>query len=117
MTPRDSKSVVIGVDGSPGSRNAVRWGLALAERSNRPVRLVHAYDPAIHDIRVGSGYDTGTLVDVFDAARDQLEATYQDALHAHPGLLITTHLVDDSAAGCLIDESHAAEAIVVGTHG
>lgn len=117
MTPRDSKPVVVGVDGSPGSRNAVRWGLALAERSGRPVRLVHAYDPAIHDIRVGSAYDAGVLVDVFDAARDQLEATYDEAVAAHPGLHITKHLVDDSAAGALIDESHAAEAVVLGTHG
>jgi nucleotide-binding universal stress UspA family protein len=117
MSPRDSRPVVIGVDGSPGSQNAVRWGLDLAERRRCPVKLVHAYDPAIHDIRVGSTYDAGVLVDVFDAARDQLEATLSQASAAHPDLRITSHLVDDAAAGALIDESHSAEAIVLGTHG
>lgn len=117
MSPRDSAPVVIGVDGSPGSRNAVRWGLDLARRRGCPVRLVHAYDPAVHDIRVGSTYQVGVLVDVFDAARDRLQASLADAAESHPDLRITTHLVDDSAAGTLIDESRGAEAVVLGTHG
>lgn len=117
MSTRTSRPVVIGVDGSQGSLNAVRWGLELAERRGAPVRLLHAFDPAINDMRIGGGYEAGALVDVYDAAKDQLEAAQIRAAEAHPGLTVTTHLVDDSAAAALIDESHRAEAVVVGSHG
>jgi nucleotide-binding universal stress UspA family protein len=112
-----SRPVVIGVDGSQGSVNALRWGTSLAERHDAPVRLVHAYDPAVHDMRIGGGYDAGVLTEVFDTARDQLEAAAVVTAEAHPGLTVTTRLVDDSAAAALIDESHEAEAVVLGTHG
>jgi nucleotide-binding universal stress UspA family protein len=112
-----SRPVVIGVDGSQGSVNALRWGTSLAERHDAPVRLVHAYDPAVHDMRIGGGYDAGVLTEVFDAARDELEAAAVVTAEAHPGLNVTTRLVDDSAAAALIDESHEAEAVVLGTHG
>ena len=112
-----SKPVVVGVDGSQGSQNALRWGLALAERHDVPVRLVYAYDPAVHDMRIGGGYDAGVLADVFAVARDQLDAAAVLAAEAHPGLTVTTRLVDDSAAAALVDESHEAETVVLGTHG
>jgi nucleotide-binding universal stress UspA family protein len=111
------RPVVIGVDGSQGSANALRWGLVLAERHKAPVRLVHAYDPAIHDMRIGGGYDAGALTDVYDVARDQLDAAAVLAAETHPDLTVTTHLVDDSAAAALVDESHEAETVVLGTHG
>jgi nucleotide-binding universal stress UspA family protein len=112
-----SRPVVIGVDGSTGSDNALQWGAQLAERHDAPIRLVHAYDPSIHDMRIGGGYDAGLLTEVYDADRDQLEAAALLTAEAHPGLTVTTRLVDDSAAAALIDESHEAETVVMGTHG
>jgi nucleotide-binding universal stress UspA family protein len=117
MTAKTQRPVVIGVDGSRGSANAVRWGMGLAERRGAPVRLVHAFDPAVNDMRIGGGYEAGTLVEVYDVARDQLEATQVSALEHHPDVTVTTRLVDDSAAATLIDESHDAEAVVMGSHG
>lgn len=112
-----SRPVVVGVDGSQGSLNAIRWGLVLADRHAAPVRLIHAYDPSIHDMRIGGGYDAGVLTEVYDAAHDLLEAASVLATEGHPDLAVTTRLVDDSAAAALIDESHEAEVVVLGTHG
>jgi nucleotide-binding universal stress UspA family protein len=112
-----SRPVVIGIDGSQGSVNALRWGAAFAERHEVPIRLVHAYDPSVHDMRIGGGYDAGVLTEVYDAARDQLEAAAVTTAESHPGLTVSTRLVDDSAAASLIDESHGAEVVVLGTHG
>jgi len=117
VTSSEDRPVVIGVDGSTGSQNALRWGLELAERRGSVVRLLHAYDPAMSDIRIGDGYQAGMLTEMYDAARDQLEAANLVAHESHPGLVISTRLVDDSAAAALIDESHDAQAVVMGSHG
>jgi nucleotide-binding universal stress UspA family protein len=113
----EDRLVVIGVDGSAGSQNAVRWGLDHAERHGCAVRLLHAYDPVVNDMRIGSGYRAGLLIHMYDAARDQLEAARLLAHESHPGLVVTTRLVDDAAAAALIDESEDAQAVVLGTHG
>jgi nucleotide-binding universal stress UspA family protein len=117
VTRAEDQLVVIGVDGSTGSQNAIRWGLDLAERHGCGVRLLHAYDPAVHDVRIGGGYRADVLTDINDAARDQLEAARLLAHEAHPRLVISTRLVDDSAAAALTDESHDAQAVVMGSHG
>lgn len=117
MTTRTTRPVVIGVDGSQGSMNAVRWGMGLAARRGAPVRLLRAFDPSVNDMRIGGGYEAGALVEVYDVARDQLEATRVGVAEQYPGTTVTTRLVDDSAAAALIDESHDAEAIVMGSHG
>jgi nucleotide-binding universal stress UspA family protein len=111
------KTIVIGVDGSDGSNNAIRWGLELAERRNAPVRLVHALDPSMHDMRIGSVYQAGALGELYDAGHDQLEATLAAAHGLHPDLEITSELIDDSAPSALIEASRAADTIVIGAHG
>ncbi len=109
--------VVIGVDGSTGSQQAVRWGLDHAERRGAAVLLLHAYDPAVNDMRIGGGYLAGVLTDMYDVAHDLVEAARLTAEQSHPAVAVTTRLVDDSASGALIDESVDADLVVVGSHG
>jgi nucleotide-binding universal stress UspA family protein len=117
MNPNGPRSIVIGVDGSQGSRNAVRWGLALAERRHVAARLVRAFDPSTHDVRIGGAGEIGVLGDSFDAVRAQLDATYETARTLHPELTIIPELIDDSASSALIEASHEADAVVIGAHG
>ena len=109
--------VVIGVDGSPASQNAVRWGVALAERRESPVQLLHAYDPAINETRIGERFRESVLAAVYQGARDQLEAARAQAVDIQPGLALTTRLVEDSAATALINASYGAETVVLGAQG
>jgi nucleotide-binding universal stress UspA family protein len=113
----DTRTIVIGVDGSPGAASALEYGRALAERRRAPVLLVHAFEPSMHDIRIGGAYDAGVLGDYFDVARELLSSTLERALKQHPDLTITSHLVDDAASAALIDESRTADTVVMGTHG
>ena len=117
MSPNQPNSIVIGVDGSPGSRNAVRWGLALAERRHVAARLVRAFDPSMHDLRIGGASEIGVLGDSFDAVQAQLHATYEAARNLHPHLTIVPELVDDSASSALIAASREADTVVMGAHG
>jgi nucleotide-binding universal stress UspA family protein len=117
MTTR--RPVVVGVDGSPGSMNAVRWGLALAGQWDAPMRLLHAVDPQAA-LRATEGTERSeALAEVYAAAEEQLQAARVVAGETTGGreVPVTTRVVDDSAAAALIDESHGAEAVVLGTHG
>lgn len=109
--------VVIGVDGSPASQNALRWGVALADRLHSPVQLVHAFDPAINETRIGERFRESVLAAVYQDARDQLDAASAQAVDIQPGLALTTRLVEESAAAALISASHGAETVVLGAQG
>jgi nucleotide-binding universal stress UspA family protein len=117
MTTSELNTIVIAVDGSSGSKGALAWGLATAERRGAPVRLVFAFEPAMHDIRLGGGYDAGVLGDQYDAARNLLDTALQRASAQHPKLRVTALLADDSAAHALIEQSSDVDTVVMGTHG
>jgi nucleotide-binding universal stress UspA family protein len=110
-------TIVIGVDGSPGSASALEWGLAIAERRHAPVRLVHAFTPAMWDLRIGGGNDVEVVGGAYEASRDLLAKDLELARSGHPGLSITSRLVDEAAAAALIEESREAALIVIGAHG
>jgi len=116
MNATAANSIVVGVDGSLGSQNAVRWGLTLAERRHAPVRLIHAFDPPLHELRIG-GSEVGTVGSSFEGARKLLDATYDAARLSHPRLTITSELVDDGPASALIEASRDAATVVIGAHG
>jgi nucleotide-binding universal stress UspA family protein len=117
MNRPEHDTIVIGADGSPGARNAVRWGLEQAERRHAAVRLVRAFEPSVRDLRVEAGTEVGVLGDRFDAVRAQLGATYESARIVHPDLTIIPELVDDPASSALIDASRDANLVVIGAHG
>jgi len=117
MSAHEPKCIVIGVDGSPGSRNAVNWGLDRAARRHAPVRLIRAFDPSMRDFRVGSSSEIGVLGDAFEHVRHQLDATYEAARIVHPELRIVPEMIDDSASSALIEASRDADTVVIGAHG
>ena len=117
MTDIAPRTIVIGIDGSAGSDSALSLGLDLAARRHAPVRLVHAFEPSMHDIRIGGAFGAGLLEDYVADARAVLDATTKRVVEAHPELAVTSHLVDDDAAVALVEESLHADTVVVGTHG
>jgi nucleotide-binding universal stress UspA family protein len=117
MTSTGIRPVVIGVDESRSSANAVRWGLAFAERHGAPVRLVHVYDGSLAEPGFGDRHGLETDGDLLDLAGNQLEDARRRASGEHPGLVITAGLVGGSAAATLIEASRGASAVVIGAHG
>jgi nucleotide-binding universal stress UspA family protein len=113
-------TIVVGVDGSPGACGALRWGLREAARRPARVVLAHAFGPALHDLRLGTGHDVPTLLVFHDAAtkaRDLLARTAQEVRDGHPVLELETRAVNNRPVPALIDASAAAALLVVGTHG
>ena len=110
-------SVVVGYDGSAGAQAALRWGLDLAARRHAPVRLVHAFESSMYDVRLSGGYDPGLGTTLRAAAEEMLEEAVAGAKVSHPDVEVLTRLEVGPAAATLIEESENAQMVVVGTRG
>jgi nucleotide-binding universal stress UspA family protein len=115
-------TIVVGLDGSQGSRAALEWALAEARLRKATVRAVHAWQiPA-----VGTAEAPWALLgstDYLELDPDDLKKAAGDALEqelaaANPGdVVVERRLVDAAPADALIDASKDAELVVVGTRG
>ena len=112
--------IVVGVDGSAASHEALRW--AAQEATLRGARLVavHAWafvpvapvgDPGMIPMP-GMDYP-GHLDAVQAAATADLDAAVADA----HGIEVEKRLVEGDAGDVLVSESQNAELLVVGSHG
>ena len=113
-------TIVVGVDGSEGAREALRFALEEAKLRGSTVRAVHVwrYLPA------GTGYfevglrdldlDVGELQ---RAAEASLESSVAAVAGENPGVEIEQRVVEGPAAGALVDESQDADLLVVGSRG
>ncbi|MBF6169409.1 universal stress protein [Streptomyces gardneri] len=52
MTSNWAAAERVGVDGSPASLAAIRWGAAMAARREAPLHLVHAIGVPVHALPV-----------------------------------------------------------------
>jgi nucleotide-binding universal stress UspA family protein len=110
-------TIVVGVDGSPQSLQALDWAAKEALARKRPLHIVHALLwPLLHvPLRAPEfGLADGVLQ---KAAREILFDASERARLAAPDLDIATDLPMSSPAGVLISESQNAELVVVGHRG
>jgi nucleotide-binding universal stress UspA family protein len=106
-----SGAIVVGVDGSRASSDAVRWSLAEARRRGNSVLLVHAVDAA--DAQRAAA--TGTTV--AECAADVAGAHRRYALQIAPDLRIRIQVTDGAAADVLAELSRRVGLVVVGGGG
>lgn len=119
-----SKAIVVGVDGSDASREALRWGADEARLRFAPLVALYAWsfipaqpigDPGM--LAMPAGDLAGQLGAESDGARSTLEAIVSEALGSEPGLEVEQKLVEGDAGDALVAESESAEIVVVGSHG
>ena len=107
--------VVVGIDGSPESRVALRWAAEHAARVEAPLEVVHAWrEPMAF---VPEAYPVG-LVEMGrmdDAARAMVSAELA-AIGLEPGEVVITAVHGRSAHG-LLQRCTDAQLVVVGRHG
>ncbi|GAA2479681.1 universal stress protein [Terrabacter carboxydivorans] len=111
-----SHGIVVGYDGSPGSRLALDWAVQTAKRDDRPLTLLHcvgltmtptfrAYDPGVQ----AHAYDEmsrGVLAEAIEIAAETM-----DRSQIHPLSVI------GSAAAELVGVSAQADLVVTGSRG
>lgn len=109
--------VVVGIDGSVGSRAALRWAADEARRRGAVLHVVHAYNYPVFPVSFGSYPD---LVDprVIEEAAEQVTREEVDSVVGtdHPSEVLRD-TQPGSAARVLLDASKGADMLVVGSRG
>ncbi|MBS2966789.1 universal stress protein [Actinocrinis puniceicyclus] len=105
--------IVVGVDGSESSIDALRWAALQAKRTDARLQAISAW-------QYPGGY--GWVPDFseldFEAeAQKGLDDTVARALGAEPDVPVTTRVIEGNAAIVLIDASQGADLLVVGSRG
>ena len=121
MEEKSTKPIVVGIDGSPYSRAALRW--ALDEGAHRDC-LVHAITiaHAAPIVTAGRPGSAGLGVALPTYAPDQkyliqLEQTVRDVLGEHDDPRLTAELYQGSPPEALCAASNDAQLLVLGSHG
>jgi nucleotide-binding universal stress UspA family protein len=119
-----SGAIVVGVDGSEASRDAIRWAAEEARLRSTSLVAVYAWsfippqpigDPGMLAVPVGDL--PGQLDAEKDAARAALDAAVDEVLGGEQGVEGERKLAEGDAGDVLVAESADAELLVVGSHG
>ena len=103
----------MGLDGSPASKEALRWAAGQAKMVGAELQAVTAWQQPV---------SYGYLPDYSDAdfeadASKQLEQTLAEVLGADPAVAVTASVMDGHPAPVPIEAARGAELLVVGSHG
>jgi nucleotide-binding universal stress UspA family protein len=117
MMNSPSQTVVVGVDGSPGSDQAVRWAAEGTAQRNLRLHIVHA----MRGVEMYYGAGLAGPTSLFDAVQREGEKIVRDSVRLANSVAekvpVTTDLRSEPPASLLIELSRTARMVVVGRSG
>ncbi len=108
-TPR----IVVGIDGSAPSLNALQWAARQAELTNATLEVIMTWDWPFAYGRTPMLHES----DPVGESRRTFEAAISKIQHEHPSLQVSPKLEHCHPAKALIDASKGADVLVVGSRG
>jgi nucleotide-binding universal stress UspA family protein len=108
------QKIVVGIDGSEGSKNALRWAIEEAGRRDATVEALHAWQAP----RAAGLYSGGVYTE--DSVREAGEKALDDAIAgADPGgsAKVERRCVTGHPAAALVEAGTDADLLVVGSRG
>jgi nucleotide-binding universal stress UspA family protein len=105
--------VVVGVDGSPDSKKALRWAVEQAKRMDGEVDAVTAWEVPVTILLL----PTANEFDYADHAVRTLEETLEEVLGDEPPVVVRARALEGRPARVLAHEAAAADLLVIGSHG
>jgi nucleotide-binding universal stress UspA family protein len=117
-------TIVVGVDGSASSLEALRWAADEARLRNARLVALHAWvfvpaapigDPGM--IAIPAGDLVGQLEAETEAARAELADSIAQVLGPEPDVEVEARLTENDAPEALVAASEGADLVVVGSHG
>lgn len=107
--------IVVGVDGSDNSRDAVRWALTQAALAGTGLRAVSSWRWPNYLTRIPPGADLAAeTTQVLD---EVLAGVLAENPAAAGTVTVTKHVVEGPAGPALLTQSHDASLLVVGARG
>ena len=113
MAALPQRAVLVGVDGSESSKNALRMGARIAQSLGAPLAAVMFWEgPALYE-----GWRTVDPDKPPAGTEDRFREAVADAFGAEVPEGLSTHLLHGRAAARLVEESESALMLVLGQHG
>jgi nucleotide-binding universal stress UspA family protein len=109
-----SRGVVVGIDGSDASLEALEWAAHQAELTKAKLEIVMTWDwPMTYGwaVPIPEGYDPEEDV------RKALEQVEADVRVKHPDIETASRVLQGHPAPILVEESKGADLLVVGSRG
>lgn len=110
-----SRTVTVGLDGSPESLAAADWAAREALLRAAPLRLVHAGEQQPHAYVPFAGEEVPPPG--ADRSAHMLREVEASLTHRHPGLRITAEQLDQQPSSALPAAAQEAELLVLGSRG
>lgn len=108
-----SEKILVGVDGSEGSKTALRWAAKQARLTGAPLDVVWVWEaPASYGWTVA-----WPSVDLSADIEKALAELVDEVLAAHPGIDLTTEVVEGHPAYVLAERSKYVTLLVIGSRG
>jgi nucleotide-binding universal stress UspA family protein len=115
---QESATVVVGVDGSPCSIEAIRWAADEARTHHARLRAVHAWHYPATASHAGIPPAVSLDVDELkEAAEHILQASLEQAGVDGTGIEVERRVVQGPATAALVDAAQGARLLVVGARG
>jgi nucleotide-binding universal stress UspA family protein len=109
-------SIVVGVDGSEGAAEALRFAVAEAGVRRLPLRVLSAWQVPATAV-AGSMVPAVALGDFEEAAEEAVERAIAEAARLDPEVECTGAIVRGQAAAALVEAARPDDLIVVGSRG
>jgi nucleotide-binding universal stress UspA family protein len=111
------KTIVVGVDGSRGSRGALTWAAAEAADHRADLVVLKVWERTLLPALGSGSAPSGDVPDPGEQAAKDLVEVIKEELGEDPPVLALPRVKEGNAAEVLIAESSAADLLVVGTRG
>jgi nucleotide-binding universal stress UspA family protein len=112
--------ILVGIDGSEASREALRWTVEEARVHGARVTALHAWEPpvAVPEVTPMPTFDVMDLVGEFrDASEKLVTRVVEEVLGDDESVTVEPVAVEGSPAEALIDAARDADLLVVGSRG
>ena len=106
--------IVVGIDGSAASNDALRWAARQAELTGSPLEVIMTWEwPASlgWSVPIPDDYDPETEV------RQTVDAAVDAALAGHPGVQADRRVINGHPATVLVEATKGADLLVIGSRG
>ena len=111
-------NIVVGVDGSEGSKRALQWAVDEARLRGARLTLVRAWYPSASLYGFGFGLiDAEAVGDLRILAQKQLDEIRAENADLLEGIDVECRVVEDLPANALLAAARDADLLVVGTRG
>jgi nucleotide-binding universal stress UspA family protein len=114
----DSTKIVVGVDGSPSSRAALRWAVRQAVLTGGTVDAVMAWHvPMVLRTSAWAPIYVDEMTELEQDARKALGAVISDEVEQADGQRVAARVVNGHPADVLLDAAADADLLVIGSRG